>query len=281
VSSASVNQTSRQTFPFGILALIFISISLFGTLFLKHPSNDPKVIQLADYLLIMCLASFVPIIPLALDHTPPDAIEYNIFALLISFLVGLGFVAIFRALAQPFTTFIPELNEFFDVFFVNEELATLSVFNLPTEITMFFVASIEELTFRVALPVLFMRFYSKKFPSGLMWLAVISASSVLFGMWHLFAYNADTILIGTAMIAGILLSVGYRLGAAAGGRDLAFLGVVIGHYFWNLTVSGLAMAIPVMVLALVFIVAFVLLLSPKTQRAFMTTIGKYKRGLFR
>lgn len=277
--SVSAVQSNRQNFYFGSLGLIFVSISLFGTLFLKHPANDPSVVQLADYLLIMGLVAMVFVTPLALDKTPPSAMKYNILALPLSFLVGLGFIAFFKAL--PLTTLMPELDEFFATFFFNEELVTLSAFGLPTEITMFFVASIEELTFRVAFPVLFMVMFPKEIPEGLRWAAVVAASSVLFGMWHLFAYSADVTLIWTAMFAGVLLSVGYRIGVAAGGYDLAFLGVVIGHYFWNLVMSGVVMSIPAMFSSMFIVIGFVLLLSPKTQKIFMTTIGKYKRGIFR
>lgn len=270
---------TRLFFPFGVFALVFSSISLYGTLLLKHPANAPGVITLADYLLAMGMVSMPFVLVLTFMPLPPNVVKYNIVGLIASFFIGLGFIAFLKAL--PFSTFIPQLEEFFTTFFFNDQLATLATVNLPTEVTMFFVASIEELTFRVAIPVIIIIIIPVNISMEARWVAAMIGSSTLFGMWHIFAYSGSITLMATAIVAGVMLSFAYQVGVRAGGGDLAFIGIVIGHYFWNVTMAGLTMAIPFMLSFMFIVIAFAFTVSPESQRTTMIFIGKLMRSVQR
>lgn len=272
VSSAPAN---RQIFPFGVIALVFVSISILGTLFLKHPAVDPATAILADYLFAMGLLALVIALVLNYDPTPPGAKQYNVFAIIISFLIGLGFIALFRSF--PLSVLLPQSDEFFATFFFNEQLASLSTVTMPVEVAMFFVASIEELAFRVAIPSLIIILFPHTIGVELRWFFSILIASVLFGMWHLFAYGGNTALLVTAIIAGVLFSFAYRVGALAGGFDLAFLGIVLGHYFWNITMAESPTAILAMLSFMGIAIAFVFLLSPRSQDATVRFLSNVRR----
>ena len=72
MSKAQVIRGAKNTYPFGVIALIFCSISIFGTLFLKHPANDPEVIALSDYLLTMGMVALLIILSFGIDQRSPD-----------------------------------------------------------------------------------------------------------------------------------------------------------------------------------------------------------------
>lgn len=271
---------TREIYPFGVFSLVFVAISLFGTLLLKHPANDPKTVVLADYLLFMGTLSLIFAIALTFSPRSPGAIQFNIMALPVSFLIGLGIIALVKGLGLS-TLFIG-LQDFLDTFFINPELSALSSVGLPTEIAMFFVATVEELMFRVAIPaIIVVAIPIKRVSVEGRWFAALIGSSFLFGMWHIFAYNGDTTLMVTAIVAGVLLSFAYRIGAFMGGHDLAFLGIVGGHYYWNLVASGVPSAIIYLGFYMLIAVLFALLVSGESQRSTMKYISSIMRGLRR
>jgi len=284
---AVVVQANRKIFRFGFIALLFVSLSIFGTLFLKHPSNTPEVVALSDYLLVMGIIGLVLSLSLTFDFEPPSARGYNVMAFFLSFLVGLGFISLFKALSLDilFGLFSSNLegafDELYSTFFFNEELATFSSVGLPTEVFMLFVASIEELMFRVGIPALIIVLFPLDISVEWRWLVSIIIASLLFGMWHLFAYSGDMTLMTTAVIAGIMLSFAYRLGAKAGGYDLAFLGIVAGHYFWNLTMSNSPVALGATLTFLALSIGLVFLASPRSQDATIRYISNLRRSLLR
>ncbi len=92
-------------------------------------------------------------------------------------------------------------------------------------ITQFAVGIIEEGIFRVAIPRLLMG-------KGINSFAVILLSALIFGLFHWNAYGGMIGGIIIATIAGIIQSLAYATSRSA-------IGVMIGHTFWNLSVSGL------------------------------------------
>jgi len=265
----------REVFPFGVFSLVFVSISLFGTLLLKHPANEPNVVALADYLLIMGTLALIFAVALTFSPRPPNTVKFNIMALPVSFLLGLGFIAIIKGIG--FSTLFIGLQDFFETFMVNPVLTSFSSVGLPTEISMFFVASIEELTFRIAIPAIIMIAIPLNIGVEARWGVAVFGSSLLFGMWHIFAYGGDTTLMVTAMVSGGLLSVAYRIGEKIGGHDLAFLGIVGGHYYWNLVASNIANSFVYMIVFMVIVILFAMTVSSESQRS----TAKYVSGIIR
>jgi len=284
---AVIIKANREIFRFGFIALIFVSISIFGTLFLTHPSNAPEVVTLSLYLLIMGIVALILTMSLTFNFDPPSAKNYNILGFFLAFFVGLGFIALFKALSLNtlLGSFSVGLGEAFDelytTFFFNESLATFSSTGLTTEVLMLFVATIEELMFRVAFPALIITLFPLDIDVEWRWLFAIGISSLLFGMWHLFAYSGSSNLMITAMVAGVILSFGYRIGAKAGGHDLAFLGVVAGHYFWNITMSGSPDALGAIVVFMALVVGMVFLASPRSKVVTMKYVSNLWRSFTR
>jgi membrane protease YdiL (CAAX protease family) len=257
MSKAHIVRGSKETYPFGVIALIFCSISIFGTLFLKHPANDPDLIALSDYLLTMGLVALVIIVAFGIDVRSPDQPQISLLGFFSSFLIGLGLVALLKNLV----------------------LATYSAVGVPMDITMFFVATIEELAFRVAIPILVFRFFPMDWDREPRWFAGVVISSFLFGMWHLFAYGADMGLMISALVAGVILSVGYRVGTLFGGGDLAFLGIVAGHYFWNLTASGTVTALSSLLTFIALVIGMAWLINPHFRKSVFTAIPMIRRRI--
>jgi hypothetical protein len=107
---------------------------------------------------------------------------------------------------------------------------------------MFLVATIEELAFRVALSMaIYMFFPSDKFMVRMF--ASFLLSSIAFAVWHLFAYEADTGMMIIAGIAGVMFFIGYQLGRWTGGGETSFIGIVAGHWLWNISSSPNALLI--------------------------------------
>ena len=241
-------RATRMVYPFGLLALTFVLISVFATTFLSHPENDPKVIELASYLLTMALVSFIILGIFGVDLRSPAVIRYNILGMFVAFGIGLGFQALAR-------TFFSLPNAF------SYLATTYSAIPIDIELLMFFVATIEELTFRVAIPIWIFRFIPRRAGIGGKWLGAMIVSTLAFAMWHWFAYNADVAMIGSAAVAGVLLSVGYRVGELLGGDELAFLGIVAGHWIWNITVVPSPNAFIYLLAYFVIVVLFVLIIN--------------------
>lgn len=280
MSTPILLQKTREIFPFGVFSLVFLSISLFGTLLLKHPANEPNVVILADYLLIMGTLSLVFAIALTFSPRSPSSVQFNILALPVSFLLGLGLIALIKGIG--FSTLFIGLQDFYESFFVNPELATFSSVGLPTEIAMFFVASIEELMFRIAIPaIIVVAIPIKRVTVEGRWFAAMIGSSLLFGTWHIFAYGGDTTLMVTAIVAGLLLTVAYRVGALIGGHDLAFLGIVGGHYYWNLVASNVSSSFIYLGFYMILVFLFALLVSGESQKSTMKYISGIIRGIQR
>jgi len=250
MASTEVRLT-RAVYPFGLLALTFVLISIFATTFLSHPENDPKVIELASYLLTMGLVSFIILGIFGISLRSPADKSYNLLGMFLAFGIGLGFQAILR-------TFIAIPNAF------SQLAITYSSVPLDMELLMFFVATIEELTFRVAIPIWIFTFIPRRAGVGGKWLGATIVSTLAFAGWHWFAYQANIAMIGSAMFAGVLLSIGYRVGELVGGGELSFLGIVAGHWVWNITVVPTPNALLYLLAYFVFIVLFVLIINRQT-----------------
>jgi membrane protease YdiL (CAAX protease family) len=257
MSKAQVINEARRTYPFGVISLIFCSISIFGTLFLKHPANDPEVIALSDYLLTMGMVALIIILSFGIDQRSPDQPQISLVGFFSAFLIGLGLVALLK----------------------NVILATYTTIGVPIDITMLFVATIEELAFRVAIPILIFRFFPRVWAREPRWIAGLIISSLLFGMWHLFAYGAEMGLMISAVVAGVILSIGYRVGTLFNGGDLAFLGIVAGHYFWNLTASDTPTAISSLLTFIALVVGLAWIINPHFRKSVWTAIPMIRRRI--
>lgn len=102
---------------------------------------------------------------------------------------------------------------------------TIFTVALGAIITQFAVGIVEEGIFRVSIP----RLLTGK---GINPFAIILLSSIIFGLFHWTAYGGNTMGIMVAVIAGIIQSLAYATSRSA-------IGVMLGHTFWNLSVSGL------------------------------------------
>lgn len=254
-SSTQKRLAINEMYPFGTIALIFVSLSIFATLFLKHPSNTPEMTTFADYLLIMGIASMIPILARGFQLVNVETQRISILGFFLSFLIGLGLVALIK----------------------NVILSTYSVAGVQTEVVMLFVATIEEVFFRVALPSMLFYFVPKDSNNNVVWLAGVAISSIAFGFWHIHAYNASDALMLNAMLAGVVLSFGYRFGAWTGGGDLAFMGIVGGHYFWNLTASGIDTAIYWILFYFFIITALMYLINPHFRKSISLAVPEFQR----
>lgn len=244
-------RVTRAVFPFGLLALTFVLISVFAVTFLSHPDNDPQVVQLATYLLMLALVSFIILGIIGINLRSPAGKDYNILGLFVAFFIGLGFQAITRyifIIPSAFST-------------VATTYATLPI---SMELLMFFVATIEELTFRVAIPMWIFLFIPRS-AGFLRWVGAVVVSTIAFGAWHYYAYGADWGLVFSAFLAGAMFSLGYRFGEFVGGGELAFLGIVAGHWLWNITVVPSPNAFVYVIAYLLVVVVFVIIINQRAR----------------
>ncbi len=144
----------KEYFSFGIISLSIVVISLFFTLFYAHPSNSARIVAVASYLLTMGIVSMIVVLFFVRGesaNTTPER-RMGLLGFYVAFLFPMGLISLVRLTGSTA----------FDAFFVNDELATLSSVTLPVELLMLFVATIEELAFRIALPLIIMFFLPKR-----------------------------------------------------------------------------------------------------------------------
>lgn len=241
-------------FPFGLVSILVYSIIFMMMMLLENPANDPQVVKVIGYFRIMGTGGLIFIIITTLysrkiDRTPIVDKMYNPIGIWVAFAMGLGFLAILRI-------FAPTANSFSNVDF---DLASLPV---GPEFFMFIVASTEEMFFRVAVPMFF--YLATPSNEGVKWLSALVISSGVFAAWHWFAYNADEGLMLIAFVAGVMLFLGYQLGAKVGGGELAYLGVVAGHWLWNISSIGNVDAFMLVMIFLVGVTVVVIFISPRS-----------------
>lgn len=271
MSTRSKMTPASEVFPFGFFSLSFAVISILLTSFFTNPANDPRLIELADFLLKMGLVALIFILFVFVlgtpDRTPIMERMYNPVGMWIAFLVGMGFPAILMAIAPTFAVLNPFSN--YDVNF--------STMALNIETLMFLVATIEELTFRVALAmIIYIAFPSKSF-----WIKILASillSNGAFAFWHWWAYKADFGMMVVAFIAGLMFTLGYQAGARMGGGELSFVGIVMGHWLWNITAFGTSYAL-VLVFGVLFVMTlFILLVNPHSMRLLVGFISRVVGG---
>lgn len=216
-------------YPFGLLSLSFALISMFATTFFSHPENDPTVVTITSYLRTLGFMGFILIFGVLIYTKEVDRRsimdkQYNPVGMWLAFLLGLGGLAVLKTIG-------PNANPF------SALSIQFSSLQIDMEVFMFMVATIEELMFRVGVAMAVYRFYPSR--SSFVKLGVATGvSSVMFAMWHYFAYQGNIPMMIVSAIAGVFLTAGYLLGAKYGAGDLSFIGIVAGHWLWNISLSG-------------------------------------------
>ncbi|MFW9992025.1 MAG: type II CAAX prenyl endopeptidase Rce1 family protein [Candidatus Odinarchaeota archaeon] len=258
-------ENQPSIFPFGILASFIVVTVMLITLLLSHPSNISGQVSVAEYLYYMGIFSFILLfIARNIDTTSLATANYSLLGFIVAFTVGMGGLAMARSIAFANVDF--------------SYIANLSVTGLPNELFMLLVATTEEFFFRVALPL-----YISKFlfilPREAKWFGAILVSSAIFGYWHVFAYSANANLIFVAAVAGFIFSLAYRMGSFFGGGDLAFAGIIAGHYYWNLSASGLPTALPALVIFSLLVLLFIAMVNPRFKTGMLTNVASIRRAV--
>lgn len=253
MSSASRVSPSTR-YPFGVFSLVFVILSLLLLTFFKHPDNSPSLIVLADFLWTLGIVSLI-IIAFVYIYSAPDKTgitgrRYNPLGMWVAFLVGLGALAILKTASPYMSIFDPFSN------------MDLDLSSLPIDINlfMFLVATIEELMFRAALAM----FIYWAFPHKDEWVKLLASlllSNGLFAIWHWFAYQADVGMMVIAFFAGGVLTVGYWAGSLIGGGEISFIGIVCGHWLWNISSAGGMESILLVSFVLIIVTGVVLLVN--------------------
>jgi len=254
-------------FPFGLFSLTFALASVMAMTLFLNPANDPQVIELMSYFWIMGVVAlffilFTMVYSGSVDRTQIMNREYNPIGMYVAFLFGLGALAILKV-------FAPTTNTFSNVGF------DLSILPMDENVFMFIVATIEELFFRIALGM----FIYMIIPSNesVKLLSALIGTAGGFAVWHWFAYQADLGMMMIALFAGVLLFIGFQLGAKVGGGELSFIGIVAGHWLWNISSVGALDSFLLVGVFLVIMTVIVLFVSPRTSRVMIN----YIKGVIR
>lgn len=143
--------------------------------------------------------------------------------------------------------------------------------DIPEPVLQLVVAATEEFAFRFVIPIIFFLLLANIHPNrDVIFFVSILLAGGLFSIFHLFAYalspyvTEEAVLIEkliAAGVAGIWSSVLYYIAVRIGaGGEWALLGLVIGHYGFNLMNLGINPQVIVVYMGIAYVVIFFFML---------------------